>query len=140
VPVCVRRIAVLVPTLLAFWPSASGGAAAPCWERLLHDWRANGRIDRTYPISCYRDTTANLPEDLRQYSTASEDIRRAMLHAVARGAPPPAPPAAGSGSSGALPLKLLAVVGASLGLALLLSAVGRTLWSRTRRRRLGSAE
>jgi hypothetical protein len=55
----------------------------PCWERLLHEWRANGRIDRTYPIACYRDATANLPEDLRQYSTALEDIRRAMLQVLA---------------------------------------------------------
>src|SRR6266571_2847397 len=118
---------------LAALCAGPAGAAAPCPQRLLHDWRANGRIDRTYPISCYRAATADLPEDLRQYSTASEDIRRAMLHALARGAPPPTPPAAGSASSGALPL--LALVGAGVGLAVLLSGLGRLLWSQKRRRR-----
>jgi hypothetical protein len=137
VPVCARRLAALVLAALSFLPPAAAGAAAPCWERLLHDWRANGRIERTYPISCYRDATANLPEDLRQYSTASEDIRRAMLHALASGAPP-FPPADGSGSSSALPPKLIAVVGGAVGLAALLSALGRVVWSR--KRRLGSAE
>jgi len=136
--VCVRRTAALVPALLALWPPLSGAAAAPCWERLLQDWRANGKVEGTYPISCYRAATAHLPEDVRQYSTAPEDIRRAMLLALARHEPPSAPgaPAAESGSRGTLALELLALVGAGVALAALLSLLGR-LW---RGRRLGSSE
>ena len=138
--VCSRRSAALLPVLLALVHPAVG-TAAPCWERVIHDWRANGRIDHTYPIECYRSANANLPEDLRQYSTAPEDIQRAMLHAVASGARGPKPPAASGGvTHGTTPLEVAALLAASVGLALVLSALGRMIWTRQRRRRLGSAE
>jgi hypothetical protein len=52
-----------------------------CWKRLLNDW-FDGRIDRAYPVRCYRQAIANLPEDVRVYAAAEEDIRRAMLAAI----------------------------------------------------------
>jgi hypothetical protein len=57
-------------------PSAT--AATPCGEAVILDW-SDGRIDRTYAPACYRDALARLPEDLRAYSTAPEDIERALL-------------------------------------------------------------
>jgi hypothetical protein len=62
-------------TALAF--SGSAGAATSCGSRLLDDWK-DGRIDQTYPVSCYREALANLPEDVRVYSTAQNDITRAL--------------------------------------------------------------
>ena len=95
-------------------------------------------------IGCYRDAISNLPEDLRQYSSASEDITRAMLLALAgrRGdTGPPQAAAAAHPARSTVPLRLLALVGAALGLVLALSAVGRVLQRRARERRhLGSAE
>jgi len=58
-------------------------AATPCWKRLINDWY-DGRIDRTYPASCYRQAIKNLPEDVDAYSTAREDLERALLSAARR--------------------------------------------------------
>jgi hypothetical protein len=58
-------------------------AATPCWKRLINDWY-DGRIDRTYPASCYRAAIKNLPEDVDAYSTAREDLERALLSAARR--------------------------------------------------------
>ena len=54
------------------------GAAVPCGEAVLVDW-SDGSLDRVYSVACYRDALARLPEDLRAYSTAPEDIERALL-------------------------------------------------------------
>ena len=37
----------------------------------------------TYPIHCYREAIADLPEDVQSYSSAEEDISAAMLKAIA---------------------------------------------------------
>ena len=58
-------------------PTAPADAATPCWKRLINDWY-DGRIDRTYPASCYRAAIRNLPEDVDAYSTAREDLERAL--------------------------------------------------------------
>jgi uncharacterized protein involved in exopolysaccharide biosynthesis len=48
-----------------------------CSTRLLRDW-TDGRIDRTYPIRCYRDALESLPADLQIYSSAPDDIAQAL--------------------------------------------------------------
>ena len=50
--------------------------AAP--RHFSQDWR-DGRIDGTYSVSCYQAALAQLPEDLRIYSSAESDIKRALL-------------------------------------------------------------
>lgn len=57
-------------------------AETPCWKRLLDDWVDNVRIDGTYPAACYRETIKRLKGDLRDYSSAAEDIERALSNAV----------------------------------------------------------
>ena len=59
-------------------PRAS--AATPCWKVLLTDWY-DGRIDNTYPIHCYTDALKHLPPDVRTYSSAHDDIERALANA-----------------------------------------------------------
>ncbi len=63
--------------LMALVFAGSAGAARTCATRLLDDWR-DGRIDQTYPVSCYRQALARLPEDVEVYSTAQTDITRAL--------------------------------------------------------------
>ncbi len=59
-------------------------AAAPCWQQVVSDWE-DGGIGSTYPVHCYREALARLPEDIRIYSSAEDDIRRAlMIHASTR--------------------------------------------------------
>ena len=55
------------------------GRADTCWQRVIADWSDNGRIDRVYPVTCYREAISHLPEDLLSYSSAPDDIQRALL-------------------------------------------------------------
>jgi hypothetical protein len=86
-------------------PSAE--AATPCWKLLLNDWY-DGRIDQTYPVHCYREALKHLPSDVSTYSSAHDDILRALQSAIAKqrkahkavGNDTPVPPLGGSGGSG----------------------------------------
>lgn len=55
--------------------------AASCQSRLLRDW-ADGRIDGTYPLACYRAALRSLPADLTVYSSAPDDIRQALSQRI----------------------------------------------------------
>jgi hypothetical protein len=57
-------------------------AATPCWMALLNDWY-DGRIDNTYPLHCYSDALTHLPADVQTYSSAHDDILRALQNAKA---------------------------------------------------------
>ncbi len=96
----------------------AGQAKTGCASSLFSDWR-DGRIDGTYSVKCYRTALAQLPEDLRIYSSAESDITRALL---ARSQETLAAPAkaqeatrsGGGGGDGVSPLLVLAIVGAIL--------------------------
>jgi hypothetical protein len=85
--------------------SAPASAAPPCWKALINDWY-DGRIDFTYPPSCYTEAIQHLPLDVDTYSSAKDDIQRALLAVLRqdRGTAPsydPHNPTGGSsGSSG----------------------------------------
>lgn len=77
-----RLLTLLALIVLAVLAAPSPAAAAkPCWVELVNDWY-DGRIDGTYRAKCYRDAIKNIPEDLKGYSAAEEDIRRALLAAT----------------------------------------------------------
>jgi hypothetical protein len=48
-----------------------------CGKAVLTDW-ADGRLDRAYPAPCYEAAIEVMPEDLRAYTTAKDDIARAL--------------------------------------------------------------
>jgi hypothetical protein len=60
-------------------PAAAAHKPA-CWQVLLNDWY-DGRIDGTYPIHCYSDALKHLPSDVDTYSSARDDIERALQSA-----------------------------------------------------------
>jgi len=79
---------LIVSTALVAAALLGGGvspaaAATPCWKTLLTDWY-DGRIDGTYPIHCYTDTLKHLPADVQTYSSAHDDILRALQSAEAK--------------------------------------------------------
>jgi hypothetical protein len=80
-------LALLALALLAAGPAT---AAESCGKRVIDDWYADGRVDGTYPAHCYDDAIEILPRDVRDYSSAKEDIERALQ---ARLLDKPAPPA-----------------------------------------------
>lgn len=65
--------------------AATQPAATACAQTLLTDW-SDGRIDRTYPIACYRAALNSLPTDLRVYSSAPDDIGQALSQRILQNA------------------------------------------------------
>lgn len=84
------RALLVVATLVALVVTAAPAAAASsCGRKVIDDWYDDGRVDGTYPLRCYEEAIDILPADVKVYSSATEDIRRA-LQAARRGdeAPP----------------------------------------------------
>ena len=57
-----------------------------CAKALLRDW-ADGRIDATYRLECYRAALKSLPADLQVYSRAPEDILQALSQRIVQSRP-----------------------------------------------------
>jgi hypothetical protein len=64
-------------------PARAASSGTPCWKVLLNDWY-DGRIDGSYPRHCYNDALKHLPADVSTYSSAREDIQRALQSAIAK--------------------------------------------------------
>ena len=90
------RLSILVFALVAT-PTASAATTKPCWERVIADW-TNGSVQSSYKAACYATALERLPTDVRMYSDADEDIRRAMLAAIRHDDKPP--PQSGQTESG----------------------------------------
>ena len=73
--------------LAAAGPAAA--AATPCGKKVIDDWYDNGRVDGSYPLRCYDDAIDAFPRDVRDYSSAKDDITRALQARMnGREAPP----------------------------------------------------
>ena len=70
--------------VLALGAAAPASAATPCWKAVINDW-FDGKIDKKYAPECYTQAIKHLPIDVKQYSGAEDDIRRAMLAALRQG-------------------------------------------------------
>jgi hypothetical protein len=116
-----RLLLATVAGALAFFAAGVGGAAAApaasqtptnkCWLDVINDWADNNQVDKIYAIPCYTQAIQHLSAypDIAGYSSAADDIHRAMLaviHEEGRGAPPssggssggPTPPSLGGGT------------------------------------------
>jgi hypothetical protein len=72
-------LTTLAATLALTVSAAPASAKTPCWKVVISDWYVDGRVDGTYPITCYQQAIQNLPVDVRSYADAEAEIRRAML-------------------------------------------------------------
>lgn len=79
------RVTIVAAALFAAVAHAAPAqaAATPCWKTLLNDWY-DGRIDGTYEVHCYQDALKHLPADVQTYSSAHDDILRALQSAIAQ--------------------------------------------------------
>jgi hypothetical protein len=85
-----RRHAATIPVLFALiaglavlaLPGQASAAKKPCWERVIDDWLADGRIDGKYSVACYQQALQNVQEDLRDYSNVTDVIAAAMQNAL----------------------------------------------------------
>ena len=89
-----RRVLYALAPMAAFvvmLTIAAPAAAAPsCGRQVINDWYDDGRVDRTYDLHCYDDAIDALPPDVRQYSSAQEDIERALQARMRGEVSPPA--------------------------------------------------
>jgi hypothetical protein len=112
-----RPLLAVTAVLGALVFCGAGQAKTGCVSALLGDWR-DGSIDGTYSVACYQAALEQLPEDLRIYSSAESDIKRAMLarSQVTLAAPAKAqkPTRSGGSGNGVSPLLVLAITGAIL--------------------------
>jgi hypothetical protein len=76
-------VAALLAVALLAAAARPAAAATPCWKALLNDWY-DGRIDQTYASHCYTEAINHLPSDVQTYSSAREDILRALQSAKSR--------------------------------------------------------
>ena len=106
-----RALAVFVVAFCAGAFAGTSAAGAACGKKVIDDWYGDGRVDGTYKLHCYDDAIEALPRDVRDYSSAKEDIERAMQARLRGNDAPAAPtdpdddpasagPPADSGSSG----------------------------------------
>jgi hypothetical protein len=65
-------------------PTGAAGATSGCGAAVLKDW-SDGKLNRTYSIRCYQAALNRMPEDMRSYTTAPDDIQRALLAQVRAG-------------------------------------------------------
>ncbi len=100
-PALVAAAATLLFLVVAALAGAPPAAAADdeCAKKVIADWYDNGRVDQIYELQCYRDAVKALPVDVRDYSSAKDDILRALLFAQ-QGTTDPGSDGAGSDDDG----------------------------------------
>jgi hypothetical protein len=102
----IKKMLLLAPLVAAvLLTTGTAAAKAPCWQELINDWY-DGRIDKTYAIPCYREAINHLPADVENYSSARDDITRALQARIAQekgiktGAIPPSSTGKNGGGKG----------------------------------------
>ena len=65
-------------------PAATAKATSQCWLQVVNDWLAHGSVTGYYAIPCYTQAIQHLSAypDIKQYSSAIDDIHRALLAAI----------------------------------------------------------
>ena len=96
-------ILFLIAAAAAMTIGVSTAQASACSSALIRDWYVDGRIDKTYPVHCYREALKEIPEDQIVYGTLRDDLTRALQsvmrnHPNANGMTPV--PGAGGGDDG----------------------------------------
>jgi|SRR5919204_3028887 hypothetical protein len=73
------KLIVAALACTAALPAPATAATKPdCAAKVLKDW-SDGRLDQIYPVRCYQSALDRMPDDMRSYTTAPDDIRRALL-------------------------------------------------------------
>jgi hypothetical protein len=74
-------VVAAVAAVLAF--AAPARAASGCGAAVINAWH-NGQLDASFQPACYREALQQLPEDIRIYSSAEDDINRALIASLAK--------------------------------------------------------
>jgi len=65
-------------------PAATASPTSRCWLQVVNDWLDNNRVDGVYAVPCYTQAIQHLNAypDVKNYSSATDDIQRALLAAI----------------------------------------------------------
>lgn len=106
-PEFLKPLILLVATMALAGGALGVGKAearsfSTCSDALIHDWYVDGRVDKTYPVHCYREALREIPEDQLIYGTLRDDLNRALQSAIRKhngkvGPNTPVPPLGGGG-------------------------------------------
>src|SRR2546425_5913791 len=93
---------ILVAAAAAATFGVGTAQASRCSSALIHDWYVDGRIDKTYPVHCYREALKDIPEDQIVYGTLRDDLTRALQSVIRKhdGNVGPGTPVPGAGGPG----------------------------------------
>ena len=71
-------VAIAIGAALGVAQPAQARTMSECSKELIHDWYVDGRVDKTYPVHCYREALKEIPEDLVVYGSLRDDLTRAL--------------------------------------------------------------
>ena len=81
-PLILLVAALAVGSALGTAQPAQARSMSTCSAALIHDWYVDGRVDKTYPVHCYREALKNIPEDQVIYGSLRDDLTRALQSAI----------------------------------------------------------
>jgi hypothetical protein len=81
-PLILLALAVAIGAALGVAQPAQARSMSSCSKDLIHDWLVDGRVDKTYPVHCYREALKTVPEDQIVYGTLRDDLNRALQSAI----------------------------------------------------------
>ena len=81
-PLILLVLAAAVGAALGVAQPAQARSMSTCSKALIHDWYVDGRVDKTYPVHCYREALKQIPEDQIIYGTLRQDLTRALQSAI----------------------------------------------------------
>jgi hypothetical protein len=81
-PLILLALAAAIGAALGVAQPAQARSLSTCSKALIHDWYVDGRVDKTYPVHCYREALKQIPEDQIIYGTLRQDLTRALQSAI----------------------------------------------------------
>jgi hypothetical protein len=81
-PLILLVTALAIGAALGVAQPAQARSMSTCSKALVHDWYVDGRVDKTYPVHCYREALRQIPEDQVIYGSLREDLTRALQSAI----------------------------------------------------------
>ena len=81
-PLILLALAAAIGASLGGTQPAQAKSLSRCSSALINDWLFDGRVDKTYPVHCYREALKDVPEDQIVYGTLRQDLNRALQSAI----------------------------------------------------------
>jgi hypothetical protein len=81
-PLILLVLAAAIGASLGVSEPAQAKSLSKCSSALINDWLFDGRVDKTYPVHCYREALKDVPEDQIVYGTLRQDLTRALQSAI----------------------------------------------------------